>query len=188
MFEKFGEYMFFLLFAPLKRVQKALNQFYIFFKVTGKLFDQCKTDLFRMREECSVITCSDDMLPVHGQDRDMSRLTGETLENYRIRLAMKGIIAEKAGTNEGIRYLAKAFGYENVEIEPSPIPGHWAEATVYFVGGNIVIDDRDLLLHELNKIKPARTLLSLKKEQRYRSHLYVGTAYIVGKQMTIRQG
>ena len=188
MFEKFGEYMFFLLCAPLKKAKKTVNQFYIFFKVAGKLFDQCKLDLFRLREESSVLTCSDAMLPVHGQDRDMARLAGDTLENYRTRLSMKGVIAEMAGINEGIRYLAKAFGYENVEIEPSPIPGHWAEASVYFVGGNIVIDDRELLLQELNKIKPARTLLSLRKEQRYYSRLYAGSVYIIGKQITIRQG
>lgn len=188
MFEKFGEYMFFLLYAPLKRVKKTVNQFYIFFKVVGKLFDQCKADLFRLREESSVLTCSDVMLPVHGQDRDMARLAGETLENYRVRLSMKGIIAEMAGINKGIFYLARAFGYENVEIEPSPLPGHWAEATVCFIGGNIVLDNRELLLQELNKIKPARTLLSLRKEQRYHSQLYFGSAYIIGKQITIRQG
>ncbi len=59
---------------------------------------------------------------------------------------------------------------------------------MYFVGGNIVIDDRELLLQELNKIKPARTLLSLRKEQRYHSGLYAGSVYIIGKQITIRQG
>lgn len=187
MFEKFGEYMFFLLFAPLKRVKKSANQFYIFFKVVGKLFDQCKRDVFRLREESSIMTCSDEMLPVHGQDRDMNRLSGESLEGYRTRLAMKGIIAEMAGTNEGIRYLARAFGYETVSIIPSPEPGHWAEADVRFIGGSIVLDDRELLLYELNKIKPARTLLSHTKEQRYFSRLYVGTAYIIGKQITIRQ-
>lgn len=188
MFEKFGDYMFHLLFAPLKRVRKSANQFYIFFKVIGRLFDQCKQDLFRLREESSVLTCSDAMLPVHGQDRDMVRLNGESLDGYRTRLAMKGIIAEKAGTNEGIRHLAKAFGYENVVIEPSEEPGRWAEATVRFIGGSIVLDDRALLLYELNKIKPARTLLDHTKEQRYPSRLFVGTGYAVGKQITIRQG
>ena len=188
MFEKFGDYMFHLLFAPLKRVKRSVNQFYIFFKVAGKLFDQCKAEVFRLREEGCVLTCSDVMLPVHGQDRDMIRLDGESLEGYRNRLTMKGIIAEKAGTCEGIRSLAKAFGYENVEIVPSPDPGHWAEVAVRFVGGSIVLDDRDLLLYELNKIKPARTLLEHTKEQRYTSRIYVGTAYIIGKQITIRQG
>lgn len=188
MFQNFGEYMFSLLFAPLKRVKKTANQFYIFFKVVGTHFDDLKKMAFRVREESSVITCSDEMLPVHGQDRDMPRLNGESLENYRTRLAMKGIIAQEAGTNKGIRYLARAFGYDSVEIDPAPKPERWAEATVRFVGGKIVLDDEALLLQELNKIKPARTLLSVAKEQRYSGTHYVGSAYIIGKQITISQG
>lgn len=187
MFEHFGDYMFYLLFSPLKKAAKLTNQLYLFFKVVGKLFDESKLDVFRLREESSVITCSDAMLPVHGQDRGMNRLKGETLENYRIRLAMKGIIAEKAGTNEGIRYLARAFGYEQVEIIPGEKPDHWAEATVWFIGGDIVLDDRDLLLQELNKIKPARTLLHLSKEQRYQAALPFAAAKVIGRQMTISQ-
>lgn len=180
--------MFDLLFAPLKRGRKAANQLYIFLKVIGQMFDGSKKDIFKAREESSVISCSDIMLPTHGRDRDMPRLKGETLENYRTRLAMKGIIAEKAGTNEGIRHLAKAFGYEQVEIQPFPKPDRWAEATVQFIGGKIVLDDRDLLMLELNKIKPARTLLTLSKEQRYKARLYLATGYIIGKEITMRQG
>lgn len=179
--------MFFLLFSPLKRGKKALNQFYIFLKVMGRSFDECKEMLFRVREESSVLTCSDAMLPVHGEDRDMLRLEGETLENYRRRLAMKGAISEMAGLNSGIRYLAQAFGYDNVLIEPGSKPDHWAEATVWFIGGEIVLDDRDLLLQELNKIKPARTLLHLAKEQRYEAPLYLAATVERGRQMTIEQ-
>lgn len=117
----------------------------------------------------------------------MLRLEGETLENYRTRLAMKGIIAAKAGTVEGIRHLARAFGYDEVQIEPGAKPDHWAEATVLFIGGDIVLDDRDLLLQELNKIKPARTLLTLSKEQQYQTPLYFAAVKVTGRQMTISQ-
>lgn len=187
-FEKFGDYMFDLLFAPLKRGKKAVNQLYIFCKVVGRMFDQSKEELLRARDESFVISCSDVMLPVHGQDRGMVRLKGETMDGYRTRLAMKGIIAEKAGTNEGIRYLAKAFGYDHVEIEKSPDVERWAEATVRFIGGKVVLDDGDLLLQELDKIKPARTVLTLSKEQRYHAQLHMGSAYVIGKQITLRQG
>lgn len=187
MFQSFGEYMFYLLFGPLKRGKQALNQFYIFFKVMGRSFDECKQALLHIREEASVLTCSDVMLPVHGEDRDMLRLDGETLELYRRRLAMKGAISEMAGLVSGIRYLARAFGYDEVLVEPGEKPDHWAEATVCFIGGNIVVDDRDLLLQELNKIKPARTLLHLSKEQRYEAPLYFAAAVERGRQMTIRQ-
>ena len=187
MFNSFGEYMFRLLFGPLRKVTKKANQFYIFFKVIGRQFDQMKKDIFRVREESAVLTCSDIMLPVHGQDRDMARLKGETIESYRTRLAMKGVISEKAGLNEGIRYLAKSFGYDNVEILKNPDPEHWAEATVFFFFFNIVLDDHGVLLQELNKIKPARTLLSLSKQQRYPGTAYLGAARVSGRIVIIEQ-
>lgn len=188
MLDHFGDYMFELLYAPLKKGARAANQIYIFCKVVGRLFDGCKADLFRLREASMIVSADEALLPLHGQDRDMPRLKGESLDNYRIRLTMKGFIAQKAGTNEGIRYLARSFGYDNVQITPDPDPEKWAQATVLFIGGKIVLDDRALLLQELNKIKPARTLLSISKEQRYRAQTYLGTAYIIGKQLTLRQG
>ena len=47
-FDTFGEYMFDLLFAPLKRGKRAANQFFIFFKVIGRIFDGMKKDAFRI--------------------------------------------------------------------------------------------------------------------------------------------
>ena len=47
MFKTFGEYMYTLLFSPLRRGRQSLNQFYIFFKVMGRSFDQCKEALLR---------------------------------------------------------------------------------------------------------------------------------------------
>lgn len=184
---KFGEYMYSLLFAVLRRGKKLANQFYIFCQVAGHSFDRVKETFTRVREESSVLTCSVVMLPVHGADRDMPRLRGETLENYRIRLALKGIIAENAGTNNGIYYLAKGFGYDRVVVEPGEKPAHWAEATVRMIGGNIVLADRELLLWELDKIKPARTILHLFKEQQYSATPTYAAARIVGREMILRQ-
>ena len=69
-FETFGEYMFDLLFAPLKKGRKTVNQLRIFFKVMGREFDDLKAAIFRVRSEANVASCSEVMLPVHGQDRD----------------------------------------------------------------------------------------------------------------------
>ena len=82
-FETFGEYMFDLLFAPLKKGRKTVNQLRIFFKVMGREFDDLKAAIFRVRSEANVASCSEVMLPVHGQDRDMPRLEGEDAEAYR---------------------------------------------------------------------------------------------------------
>ncbi|MGN9098652.1 hypothetical protein ACTNAX_16670, partial [Flintibacter porci] len=91
-FETFGAYMFDLLFAPLKRGKRAANQFFIFFKVIGRIFDGMKKDAFRLRDELNVATASPVMLPVHGQDRDMPRLEGESIENYQATLGQEETI------------------------------------------------------------------------------------------------
>ena len=128
--------MFDLLFAPLKRGKRAANQFFIFFKVIGRIFDGMKKDAFRLRDELNVATASPVMLPVHGQDRDMPRLEGESIENYRARLSMKGIISEWGGTKSGILYALTSLGYEQSTIEPFSYqdPERWAEFIVFLKG------------------------------------------------------
>ena len=59
-FETFGEYMFDLLFAPLKKGRKTVNQLCIFFKVMGREFDDLKAAIFRVRSEANVASCSED--------------------------------------------------------------------------------------------------------------------------------
>lgn len=54
-FETFGEYMFDLLFAPLKKGRKTVNQLRIFFKVMGREFDDLKAAIFRVRSEANVL-------------------------------------------------------------------------------------------------------------------------------------
>ena len=135
-FGNFGEYMFDLLFGPLKRGRKSVNQFFAFFKVVGRQLDDVKKAFFRVRDEANVVSCSVPMLPVHGQDRDMKRLEGETAEAYRTRLSMKGLIAEKSGTRQGILYALTALGYDQSRIEPLALqdPERWAEFIIYLKG------------------------------------------------------
>lgn len=158
MFEKFQDYMYYLLVSPLKKIAKTKNQFYILFKVFGKLFDQTKQDIFRVREESMIVSASEKMLEEHGRDRTMKRLKGESIENYRIRLSMKNIIAEKAGTNEGILLALKALGYELSSIEPFYIhdPDRWAEFTVYLSSKHQSgINDITIIDKEIMKVKPS---------------------------------
>lgn len=133
MFEKFGDYMFYLLTTPLKKSKKT-NQFYIFCKVVGKLFDRTKRDINIMREESFIKHASDNMLIVHGSDREMYRYDGESIENFRNRLLMKAIIAEWAGSKRGIMYALESVGYGDAKIEPvyTEFPERWAEFFVIF--------------------------------------------------------
>lgn len=132
-FETFGEYMFDLLFAPLKKGRKTVNQLRIFFKVMGREFDDLKAAIFRVRSEANVASCSEVMLPVHGQDRDMPRLEGEDAEAYRTRLSMKGIISQWSGTRCGVLYALTALGYDRSRIElfADQDAERWAEFIIF---------------------------------------------------------
>lgn len=158
MFDKFQDYMYYLLYSPLKRVTKLKNQFYILFKVFGKVFDQTKQDIFRVREESMIISASEKLLEEHGRDRSMKRLKGEDVENYRVRLSMKNIIAEEAGTNKGMLLALKSLGYERSYIEPFYIhdSDRWAEFTVYLASKQQSgINDITIIDREVMKVKPA---------------------------------
>lgn len=155
-FETFGEYMFDLLFAPLKRGKRSKNQFFIFFRVVGRIFDGMKDDVFRVRAEANVATASPPMLTVHGRDRGMQRLLGEDDEAYRTRLSMKGIIAEEAGTKKGILRALTALGYDKSYIEPLAYqdPERWAEFIVYLNGSRRSgVNDLNVIDAEVRKVK-----------------------------------
>jgi hypothetical protein len=158
MFDKFQDYMYYLLYGPIKKVTKLKNQFYILFKVFGKVFDQTKQDIFRVREESMIISASEKLLEEHGRDRVMQRLKGESVENFRTRLSMKNIIAEKAGTKEGMLLALKALGYDQSTIDPFYLhdPERWAEFTIYLSSKQqSSVNDITIIDKEIMKVKPA---------------------------------
>lgn len=162
-FNTFGEYMFELLFAPLKRGKQAVNQLYIFFKVVGRGFDDVKTAFFRIRDEANVATASEVMLPVHGQDRDMPRLKDEEAEAYRTRLSMKGLISEWSGTKQGILYALVSLGYKNSTIESYSAQDaeRWAEFVVYLGHGtDTAIKELSIIYNEIQRVKEASSKLA----------------------------
>ena len=161
-YDHFGEYMFDLLFAPLKKGRRNVNQLYIFFKVVGRVFDGLKEDALRVRDETNIATASPIMLPVHGQDRNMPRLAGEDIEAYRTRLAMKGIISEWGGTRQGILYNLAALGYERALVESvGPQDSeHWAEFTVDLGVGNAkAVKDIREIYSEIQVVKEGSSKL-----------------------------
>ena len=162
-FNTFGEYMFDLLFAPLKRGKRAINQLYIFFRVMGRGFDDVKTAFFRVREEANVATASEAMLPVHGQDRDMPRLKDEEAEAYRTRLSMKGLISEWSGTRQGLLYALVSLGYKNSSIESYSVQNaeRWAEFVVYLGhGSDTAIRELSIIYNEIQRVKEASSKLA----------------------------
>ncbi len=163
-FEKYADYMYYLLHAPFKKIRKELNQWYILFKVLGKYFDKAKEYLFLAREASSIISAPDEMLLLHGMDRDMIRLKGESIEDYRYRLLMKMEIAKQAGTVWGILLTAKSLGYNETELVPLYLTDEakWAEFNLYLAGSYISnITELSVIASEINKFKQASSKANL---------------------------
>lgn len=116
MIDNFVEYMWYLLTAPLKKMKKSLNKWYILCHVFGRRFDEVKEDILRARDEGMVATCSTEMLPVHGADRGLSRYDGESADDYRSRISMYEEICRLGGTNDGVLLAVRSLGYHSPQI------------------------------------------------------------------------
>lgn len=162
MFNNFSDYMFYLLNAPFKKLKKGKNQLKIFFSVIGALFDEMLDDIFKFRKQKMISTAEPIMLEVIGQERNMYRLQGETVEQYRRRLQMKTVIAEMAGTNAGLVLALEMLGYPECSIEPlyKVDRSRWAEIWIDIPVGHDV--NYDAVVMEILRTKPARTLPHLR--------------------------
>lgn len=131
MFQKFADYIYYLLPAPFKQLKKSINQWYIFCKVIGLWFDEVKKDLLRAVDDTTIATCRDELLLFYGEDRDLTQYKNEKNEEYRSRIAMADEIEHLGGTKEGVVLAAKATGIKKAECHWLPDvtgdSGRWAE-------------------------------------------------------------
>lgn len=116
MFDKFCDYMYYLLTSPFKQVRKRINQWYILFRVLGKRFDEAMEQLYDAREQTMLATCDPVMLPVHAEDRKMTKYPGEDAENFRARIANYPEVLRLGGSDPGVILAARTLGYTDVEI------------------------------------------------------------------------
>ena len=159
MFDKFRDYMYYLLTTPFKRIPKQVNNWYILCRVLGGWFDDCMADLYTAQSESMLAGCQDLMLQVHAADRNMSQYEGETADNYRVRIAGYTEIKRLGGTQEGVLKAVKSLGYDEVRIvraaDLRQDQERWAE---YYVIMDLNIDDKrkvpfDVLKREVRRVK-----------------------------------
>lgn len=152
-FEKFKDYMYYLLHYPIKN-----KQLYILFKVTGLIFDNLKDNYFEVRKQSNILTATGKYLDVCGKDMDMPRLRTEDDEAYRRRLMLKMEIAIRAGTEQGMLLVLTALGYEKSVIEPVYLEDseRWAEFIVLLGAAQpSKINDLTIIDEEIMKVKQA---------------------------------
>ncbi len=116
MFDKFCDYMYYLLTSPFKRVKKSINQWYILFRVLGRRFDDALESLYNAEEQTMLATCEPEMLPVHAEDRKMARYPGEEDENFRARIANYPEVLRLGGSDLGVLLAVRTLGFKNPQI------------------------------------------------------------------------
>lgn len=159
MFDKFCDYMYYLLTSPFKKVKKSINQWYILFKVLGQKFDDAMESLYEAAEQTMIATCNPLMLPVHAAERGMRQYIGEDDENFRKRIANYAEVCRLGGTDAGVTLAVKSLGFNSVEIALAKNyknePDRWAE---FYVLIDVRADEQipigyDILRKEVRRVK-----------------------------------
>lgn len=131
MFDKFADYMYYLLTSPLKKIKKSKNQWYILMKVLGRRFDDALDSIYLARDQTAVATCDPEMLPFHAEDRGLTRYAGELDKNFRVRIANYTEILKLGGTDDGVLLAVRSLGFSNAELIPAKVytgdASRWAE-------------------------------------------------------------
>lgn len=131
MFQKFADYLYYLLPSPFKRLGKSINQWYIFCKVLGAWYDEVKADLLRAADETTIATCSDILLKYYGDDRNMNQYQNEDNDTFRSRIAMADEVESMGGTRDGLLLAARTAGFQTAEHYWLPVitgdDARWAE-------------------------------------------------------------
>lgn len=131
MFDRFCDYMYYLLTSPFKKIKKSKNQWFILFKVLGHRFDEALESIYNARNQTMVATCAQEMLQIHAEDRGITRYKGEELENFRKRISNYTEVCRLGGTNKGVILSVWALGYNKVSLVPAKEftsdPSRWAE-------------------------------------------------------------
>lgn len=156
MFEKFSDYMWYLLHSPLK-VKRLGNSIFTLFIVLGILFDEVKEQFLSIQKQGNILTATGRYLDLCGRDRNIPRLKNEDDESYRKRLLMKVEVAQRAGTLKGLEIALNALGYK-VEIRPAYLEDEtrWAEFWV--------ILDEEIDRHEIYDFKVIKqTVMEVKQ-------------------------
>ena len=163
MYQRFRDYLYYLLPAPFKKVRQEINQWYIFLQVIGDEYDKMQKELYQALDQTSVATCSEMMLQYYAQDRGMYRYPEESTDNFRSRIAMYDELEALGGTKEAILLAAKTLGYEEAEHIWYPDMGYkdkWSQflLRLKLKDGKEHPVNFDVLKKEIRRVKESTSL------------------------------
>lgn len=181
MYQKFRDYLYYLLPAPYKRLKKSINQWYILLKVIGDEYDKVQAELERALDETSVVTCSALMLQYYAQDREMYRYQGEDDEDFRRRIAMHDEVEALGGTKEAILVAARTLGYDAEHIWYPDLghPEKWSQFLLRIKTDPEKPVNYEMLKKEIRKAKDSTSLDNYSFQGESYGKSYAGAALSV---------
>ncbi|MCR4443484.1 MAG: phage tail protein [Peptococcaceae bacterium] len=124
----FGEYIWSLLPLPFRKVG---SDIYLLFQAIGAKLEELKQAFFQIRRAWIIDTAPGWALDLHGMDRRMPRLPGESDDVYRLRLQSARTIYAMGGTDTGlIESLAQIGFTATIYNLYNEDPLRWAEMNI----------------------------------------------------------
>ncbi|MFZ5826493.1 MAG: phage tail protein [Bacillota bacterium] len=109
------QYLTSLLTSPLMAAGQEIRNL---IALVAEAAEELRETARRARKLWFPTTAPDSALNLHGAERSLPRLPGETAAAYRARLANAYLFYEAAGTKQGMEAALRAIGYPNVEVYP----------------------------------------------------------------------
>ncbi len=149
----------------------------------GKLLDDAKSSIFRLREIKYISTSTGRALDLHGIDRKMPRLAGESDDSYRLRLLTAYDLYRLGGTEIGLKRVLEGLGYPNATLyplwrekykwsnDPVPVPltpdanpeylGKWSQFVISLnvTDREVTAQQRAIFRDTINRAKPIESKL-----------------------------
>lgn len=149
----------------------------------GSMLDDAKLAIFRPREIRYILTSSGRALDLHGVDRKLPRLAGETDADYRLRLLTAYDIYRMGGTEIGMKSVLAGLGYADATLyplwrekykwsdDPTPIPltpdanpeylGKWSQFVISLnvTDREVTATQRAIFRDTVNRAKPVESKL-----------------------------
>lgn len=178
-YEKFQDYLWYLVHRPFKGTSEKESDIYILFKALGKVLDRMKQDIFKLRRQAIISTADSKALEMHGIDRRIQKYADETYEQYRSRLLAKREVAEMAGSYEGIMAVLRSLGLIDAYIEPLFLtnPERWAEFYIRISEANMdVVRNFEIVKREVRIVKQGTSLPNYS----FNVHVENKTTYQIG--------
>lgn len=182
---KFKDYILSLLPGFLRRPDGTKTDIERWAEALGVSLDDLKQAIFKVRRAWLIDTATGPALDLHGRDRGISRLPGESDESYRQRLKAAYQTYALGGTNPGLVAVLKVMGYPEARIHElfkdgvvTPLHNgqnsyngaarhqggvRWAEFKIFMGiegGKDYAAAERQALLAAINKVKASHSKLA----------------------------